>query len=423
MNTRSMNLAPNGRCNNKQDDHTSNGEVARKTTLANIQEDMKAALVEQTEVKIPKLEKEYADKTITTDEYNEGYDRMIKEMLDLQTKMKEMKKQILNQDKKIEDISINMKIQDNANKDTFACIEKDTKYGLKENTVTRSSRDSDEGNTDNNFCDDLVDTEVSRLSREKPNPGDKKSKKEDMLKSDTTDASASTPAHKGGNGVYTGLGNDAADANSNDNLQKMLVDNTRDGNSHEVCNGRVVLMDIIHDNNTADTNINYNSQETLVDNDAGDERGTRDCDRKESLMEITPIEILHDRTQKAHLKAGINHDDNIYHDAVNKDENIDGRFINNSQRYYQWERQTHNVNSTRSHNKRSFNGRNYHHRSGRPGCHDQYENNQDINHNKNRRDHMTHHIGEDIMLMTNFVRKSIQLMTKIDVNHMAIYPH
>ena len=57
MNTRLMNLTPNGKCNNKQEDYTSNREVARKITLANIQDDMKAALVEQTEVKIPRLEK------------------------------------------------------------------------------------------------------------------------------------------------------------------------------------------------------------------------------------------------------------------------------------------------------------------------------------------------------------------------------
>ena len=44
---------------------------------------------------------------------------MIKEITDLQEKMNKMKLKIENQDENIEDISFNIKIQDNENKDTF----------------------------------------------------------------------------------------------------------------------------------------------------------------------------------------------------------------------------------------------------------------------------------------------------------------
>ena len=56
---------------------------------------------------------------------------MIKEMTDLQDKMNKMKLKLKKKDKKIEEISFNIKIQDNENKETYARIEKDTKYGLK----------------------------------------------------------------------------------------------------------------------------------------------------------------------------------------------------------------------------------------------------------------------------------------------------
>ena len=48
-------------------------------------------LYEQTEIEIPKLEKACDEEVITTDELEEGYNKMTKENLELQKKMKDIK--------------------------------------------------------------------------------------------------------------------------------------------------------------------------------------------------------------------------------------------------------------------------------------------------------------------------------------------
>ena len=57
MQTRSKNLAPNGRSGSKKEGCTNNTEVTSEMELARIQEDMKRKLYEQTEIEIPKLKK------------------------------------------------------------------------------------------------------------------------------------------------------------------------------------------------------------------------------------------------------------------------------------------------------------------------------------------------------------------------------
>ena len=85
-------------------------KFANMTTLMDdIHNDIKTTFIEQTEFNIPTLKRDYTDKTITAEELNGEYNTMIKEMTDLQEKMNKMKLKIEKQDKKIEDISFNIK--------------------------------------------------------------------------------------------------------------------------------------------------------------------------------------------------------------------------------------------------------------------------------------------------------------------------
>ena len=126
MQTRSMKLALNGRSSNKQAGFMNNTEVTSNTKLAlGIQEDMKTKLYKQAEIEIPKPEKAYTEEVITTEKLEEGYNKMIKENLELQKRMKDIKEKIRIQDKRIKNISIDLIIQTNDTRETFECIEKD----------------------------------------------------------------------------------------------------------------------------------------------------------------------------------------------------------------------------------------------------------------------------------------------------------
>ena len=107
--------------------------------LGALLEETQKKLNEQTEINIPKLEKDYAAELITSEELEKGYDKIIEDVLDLQKQLEQIVKKSTKQEKRIENLSIDMKVQTNDLRDNFERIEKDTKLGLKETLAIKQA--------------------------------------------------------------------------------------------------------------------------------------------------------------------------------------------------------------------------------------------------------------------------------------------
>ena len=126
MQTRSMNmnLSPNGKQNKSQGDQQDrNKNVARKT-MDDIVAAHQAKFNKQPEKHTPQLEKYYDGEMITSKELEQGYERVIAKVLELQKQLTQITEKIKNQDKRINNLSIDLRIQRIDTKDNLERIEK-----------------------------------------------------------------------------------------------------------------------------------------------------------------------------------------------------------------------------------------------------------------------------------------------------------
>ena len=144
MQTRSMmTLSPNGK-QDKQGKYSEEREEknnnSTKKTVGVLLAEIRKKLDKQTEIHIPKLEKDYAEELITSDELEEGYKRIITDVLELQKQLTQIPKKSTMQEKRIENLSIDFKIKTNDTKDKFERTKKDTKIDKKRTVLQNKSR-------------------------------------------------------------------------------------------------------------------------------------------------------------------------------------------------------------------------------------------------------------------------------------------
>ena len=128
MKTRAMRLAPNGA--NAED-------VSLIDERDSIRDSLKEIYEEQESITIPKLEKDYENKTVTREEYVIEMKTMNKTIKDLVKRVHDIDAVIKDQNNKIENIAMETKIQNLQNKETFERIEKDSKVSIKETLNAR----------------------------------------------------------------------------------------------------------------------------------------------------------------------------------------------------------------------------------------------------------------------------------------------
>ena len=156
MMTRSR-LTPNGDKSKTSESHQNNIQIqydALTTRRDSVRDELKEIFMNQEEKVISNLELSYANKKITFEQYNEEMDKLNKTITDLHLKMKELDLNIDQQDKKIENITIEASIQNKENQETFDRIEKDSK--LNQNEILNVRRTA----SDNRFeINDLKKTQ------------------------------------------------------------------------------------------------------------------------------------------------------------------------------------------------------------------------------------------------------------------------
>ena len=114
MQTRSsMTLSPNGKQYETQDMRKN----TTKKTMNELLAEIRAQLDEKTEKQIPRIEKDYAEEKITSEQLEKEYERIIAEVLDIQKQIRLITEKTTLQDKRIDNLSIDLKIQKNDTKD------------------------------------------------------------------------------------------------------------------------------------------------------------------------------------------------------------------------------------------------------------------------------------------------------------------
>ena len=140
MMTRSRRLSPNGnklwteQKNDEIQDEQSNKLIAKRD---NVRNQMKAQFTEQEEITIPNLEKDYNNKKISFEKYDEEMDKLNKTITDLQETMNGIEGAIKNQNEYMQNMSIEVSLQNQENKETFENIEKDSLLNSKETLNAR----------------------------------------------------------------------------------------------------------------------------------------------------------------------------------------------------------------------------------------------------------------------------------------------
>ena len=139
MQTRSvMTLSPNGKQGKISEEHKEKNNNSKKGMTVLLAKTRKK-LNEQTDIDIPKLEKEYAEELITSVELEEGYEKISKAVLELQKQLTQITKKSTMQEEKIENLSIDLKIQTKDIRDNLDRIERDTKLGLEETLAIKQA--------------------------------------------------------------------------------------------------------------------------------------------------------------------------------------------------------------------------------------------------------------------------------------------
>ena len=127
-----MNLSPNGKRSKSQEEQQDTQKNTNSKTMKELLAEAQAQIDEKTEKQIPKIKQDYAEEKITFEQLEKEYEVLIAEVLIIQKQIRSITEKTTLQDKRIENISIDLKIKSKENKDTFERMEKETKLSFKE---------------------------------------------------------------------------------------------------------------------------------------------------------------------------------------------------------------------------------------------------------------------------------------------------